>query len=349
MKVSSEKHQPIVDWMTAECAFRHIPYFCFYSERFPQNVAVTIRPDKSYLEGNLYLAEYKTLLQNITGIWYYHAGQSSLPRDLDPSYAQMVFHQTEETMKGLYLALKDKRWINPPHRERVAWHKSYQLRLAAQIGLKTPRTVITNDPQEAFAFLDDLGGQAVYKPITSLKLTDTNGNLTHLAYATLITKFDIEAQFDSIHVAPCMFQEYISPQYDLTVYVIGKYVWATAIHSQKTTEEHQLDYRKNGMWDLPYVPTLLPYKVEQMLLDMTCQMGLRMCNFDMLYTKEGEYIFLEANPTDLWAKVEDLTGFPLCTAIVDELVGVDTLASHPYIKDRSIHFRPNTTIKKLAA
>jgi hypothetical protein len=40
-------------------------------------------------------------------------------------------------------------------------------------------------------------------------------------------------------------------------------------------------------------------------------------------------------------------GFPLTTALVDELLGVDTLADHPYIKQRSLNFEPNTAIKML--
>ena len=72
-------------------------------------------------------------------------------------------------------------------------------------------------------------------------------------------------------------------------------------------------------------------------------MGLRMSNIDMILTPDGEYVFLEANPNGQWAWIEDCTGFPLTTALVDELLGIDTLASHPYIKDRSLNFLPSTS------
>jgi hypothetical protein len=53
------------------------------------------------------------------------------------------------------------------------------------------------------------------------------------------------------------------------------------------------------------------------------------------------------NPNGQWAWVEDHVGFPLTTALVNELLGVDTLSDHPYIKYRALDFEPNTAIKGL--
>lgn len=344
--LTSENHQVVADWMAAECERRAVPYLRLYTQQFPQEILVTVKPSHERLEGVIQLAEREVPIGDITGVWHYLAESSRPPSGLNPVHARLVRQESDETLKGLYLALSDRRWVNPPHREQAAY-KIYQLRLAAQIGLKTPRTVITNDPCEVLSFLHLCGGQTVYKPMHGLVLADATGLPSQVAYVTLLRQGDIESHLDSIQVAPCMFQEYIPKKLDLTVYVVGRYVWATAIESQGEAIEHKVDYRKNGLWTCPHTPVLLPAKIEQMCLEMTRRMGLRMCNFDLLFTSDGEYVFLEANPTDQWISVEDQIGFPLCTAIVDELLGVDTLANHPYIKERSLQFVPNTAFKNL--
>lgn len=347
--LTSREHQAVADWMAAECDRRQAPHLRLYTEEFPQEITLSIKPQDGRLQGFIQQADRQVSLQDISGVWYYLAGRSQPPSDLDEVSATLVRQEATETLGGLYRALGDRRWVNPPHDDRAAWYKLYQLRLAAQIGLKTPRTTITNDPEAALAFLHACGGQMVYKPMRPLMLIDSDGLPSHATYVTLITQEDIEEHLDAIRLGPCMFQEFFPKKYDLVVYVIGQYVWASAVYSQDETVEHKVDYRQNMLMGCPYAPILIPVEIEQMCLAMTRQMGLRMCKFDLVLTPDDEYVFLDANPTDQWVWIEDLVGFPLCAAIVDELLGVDTLADHPYLKARSLSFSPNTAIKELTA
>jgi glutathione synthase/RimK-type ligase-like ATP-grasp enzyme len=130
----------------------------------------------------------------------------------------------------------------------------------------------------------------------------------------------------------------------LRINVIGKYVWATAIYSQE--QEHtKLDFRHNTA-DCPHEPFLLPPKIEQMCLEIVRRLGLRMGNIDMIVTPDEKFIFLEINPNGQWVWIERMVGFPLCQALVDELLGVDTLADHPYLKNRSLIFEPSPSIHR---
>jgi hypothetical protein len=344
--LTSRDHQVVADWMAAECDLRGVPHSRLYTEEFPQKVTVTVEPG---LEGTIRLAERQVTLADVEGVWHYLPGACQPLPDLDPIPAKLVWQESETTLGGVYRSLADRRWVNWPYNAQVAWYKAYQLRLAAQVGFKTPRTIITNHPDEALAFLHACGGQMVYKPMRPIQLTDPSGLPSHQVFVTLITQADIEAHLDSIRVGPCMFQEFFLKTNDLTIYVIGERVWAAIIHSQDETVEHKVDYRQNWLRGCAYSPVLIPPQIEEMCLQMTRQMGLAMCNFDLILTPGGDYVFVDANPTDQWILIEDLVGFPLCAAIVDELLGVDTLGDHPYIRDRSLDFRPNTAIKELAA
>jgi glutathione synthase/RimK-type ligase-like ATP-grasp enzyme len=140
-----------------------------------------------------------------------------------------------------------------------------------------------------------------------------------------------------------VFQEVIRKKFDITLYVIGDYVWAAAVTPSLNGNDDgdNLDYRRNGLWSQEYTPIVLPPQVERACVQLTRQQGLRMCNIDLILTPEGEYVFLDANPTDLWVGIEHLVGFPLCAALVDVLSGTHTLADHPYLRDCSPVFRPS--------
>jgi glutathione synthase/RimK-type ligase-like ATP-grasp enzyme len=183
----------------------------------------------------------------------------------------------------------------------------------------------------------------IYKLMHPLFANDADGEALGL-YTTLITESDIEARLESVRMAPCLFQEYIPKHYELRVNVIGNYVWAAGIFSQ-AAEQTQIDYRHDTV-GCSHAPVLVPPMLERMCIRLARHLGLRMCNIDLILTPAGEYVFLEVNPNGQWAWVEDLVGFPLAAALVDELLGVDTLAEHPYLKQRSLRFTADTAIKQ---
>ena len=56
--------------------------------------------------------------------------------------------------------------MNNPHDNTRARHKLPQLRLAGTLGLRTPRTLVTNDPARASAFHTTIeGGRVVCKAL----------------------------------------------------------------------------------------------------------------------------------------------------------------------------------------
>lgn len=345
--LTSAAHKAVADWMAAECARRDTPFLCLYTEQFPQDITVVALPVAGHLAGKVRYGDRSCQWDSITGVWCYLPGVTTLDPELDSVSAQLIQQESREALYGIYRALDDRRWINSPHAEHAANYRAYQLRLASQVGFQIPATIITNHPDDAIAFLRRCNGQMVYKPISSFVLHDVEGNPTDITYVTLITDENLLEHAESIRISPCMFQELIMKRCDVTVYVIGETVWATAIDSQQQAIVNDVDYRRNGLWKSRHTPLLLPLRMEQMCREMTTRMGLRMCNFDFALTPDGTYVFLDANPTDLWAAIEALVGFPLCTAVVDALLGINTLVNHPYLKDRSLHFQPSVNAQRV--
>lgn len=333
------------DWVEAECDRRGVPYVRFCTEQFPVDVQLSIKLNRGALSGRIIAPEWDVPIEDIVGVWHRRPGEIQPHPDLDEAFHRFCLMESNSTLNGLYRALWDRRWVSPPHAVKAANHKVHQLRFAAQMGFETVPTLVTNNPDEVRTFYKACQGQMIYKTLRQVAIAYADGS-GHGIYTTKIGADDLEQHIESVRYMPCLFQQLIPKAYELRINVIGDRVWSTAIHTQE--HEHTvMDFRPNTT-DCRHTPYLLPEKLEKMCLDLTHQLGLRMSNIDLIATPDGEYVFLEINPNGQWAWIEDFVGFPLATALVDELLGVDTLANHPYIKDRALIFEPNTAIKALA-
>jgi glutathione synthase/RimK-type ligase-like ATP-grasp enzyme len=332
------------DWVEAECDKRGVPYMRFCTETFPIETMLSVHIANGEVDGLIRSPGREVPIAEITGIWYRRPGELTFDPALDETFVRFAEMEAAETLDGLYRVLWDRRWVSPPHALSAANHKIHQLRFARKLGFQTVPTLVTNDPEQALAFFHACGGAMIYKPLRQVAIAYADGNAYGI-YTTLVTQENLEEHLDTIRYIPCLFQKLIPKKYELRINVIGDRVWTTAIYTQDT-QENVLDWRPQTE-SFRHEPYLLPPTLEAKCLDLTRKLGLRMSNIDMIVTPIGEYIFLEVNPNGQWAWIEDMTGLPIATALVDELLGVDTLANHPYIKARSLHFAPMTAIKNM--
>ena len=89
----------------------------------------------------------------VNSIWWRRPQQFQLdPCIQNQSHAQFAFNESQEAIMGLWQSL-DIFWINDPARDAAAHRKAYQLKLARELGIPTPETLITNDPNAARQFI----------------------------------------------------------------------------------------------------------------------------------------------------------------------------------------------------
>ena len=229
----------------------------------------------------------------------------------DPAYREFAYSECFEAMTGLWLAV-DAFWINNPSRDADAAHKVYQLQVAQSVGLEIPATRITNDPQQARAFVKARGAEkTVYK---SFLATEQNWRETR------VLKPEELGLLDAVRLAPVIFQEYIPATVDLRVTVIDRHIFAAAIHSQNTS--YRVDYRME-MDQAQVEAHELPPDVVKGLHAFMDRLGLVYGAIDMRLTPDGRYVFLEVNPAGQWLFVEDRTGQPITETFVQLLLEQD--------------------------
>ncbi|NEA41461.1 ATP-grasp ribosomal peptide maturase [Streptomyces sp. SID11385] len=207
---------------------------------------------------------------------------------------------------GVLYALDGPLWVNHPLREGAADYKPAQLALARRLGLDVPPTLVTNDPDEARAFITE-HEQVIHKTLRSTPYERDGVQLA--GWADPVTAEEID---DSLRSAPHLFQARVRKAADVRVLVVGRRLFAVRIDSGL------LDWRRDYS-ALTYTTIDLPPALAAALRAFLECCGLESGSFDLTLDAEGRYQFLELNPNGQWGWLEGATGLPLSAAFADFL------------------------------
>lgn len=274
--------------------------------QFPQHLLLDARYDGADRSGfGLRLGDGTRLdLREFGSIWWRRPQAFCIhPEVQDPVYQAFAFSEATEAFQGLWQAL-DAFWVNHPTRDGNAHRKIYQLQVAQHAGLTIPETLVTNDPEQARAFVEEHGfNGTIYKAFT--------GTRQAWRETRLVNQEDF-AQIDSVRFAPVIFQRYIEAHVDLRITMVGDDIFPAAIHSQVSS--YKVDFRMD-MTAAPVEPHILPPEVENGLRALMEELGIVYGAVDMRLTPEGEYVFLEVNPAGQWLFIESRTGQPITDSL----------------------------------
>ncbi|MGH2429349.1 MAG: MvdC/MvdD family ATP grasp protein [Candidatus Limnocylindria bacterium] len=254
-------------------------------------------------------------LAHARSVWWRRPQVADVAAVTDFDARMFTANEWNEAVGGLWQLLP-ARWVNPPHHDEVAARKAYQLRVAAEVGLRIPRTLITSDPDRARAFIEAEGvGRTVFKTFSA----------THAIWReTRLVHSEELASLDAVRVAPVIFQEFVPADVDLRVTMVGERVFPAAIHSRGT--DYEVDFRMS-LGQARTVATELPAAVAHRLQALMTHLGLVYGAIDMRRTPEGEYVFLEVNTAGEFLFVEERTGQPISRALADWLAAPTPAAS----------------------
>jgi glutathione synthase/RimK-type ligase-like ATP-grasp enzyme len=250
-------------------------------------------------------------LSEVGAVWW----RRVRPFDLDPSITSpsaraFALSETTQAVYGMLDGL-DCPWVNPRAADDTGHHKPWQWSMAQRVGLRVPRTVVTNRPDEARRFVSDLGlGRIVFKAFLA--------SLDAWRETRLVTAEDLD-RIDLVRLAPVIFQEYVDGV-DLRITIVGDRLFPCAIDARRTS--YPFDMRM-VVGEAAVAPTELPRDVERKLLQLMRRLGLHYGAVDMRRTEAGDHFFLEVNPAGQWHFVEHRTGLPISEAIADELARLE--------------------------
>lgn len=241
----------------------------------------------------------------------------------DPDVLAFVHNEWQEAINGLWQLL-DARWMNPPAVDEVASRKALQLRVAHEVGLRTPRTLMTSDPDAARRFIAEEGvGRAIFKTFSC----------THAVWReTRLVRAEELDLLDQVRLSPVIFQEYIRGDADLRVTIVNDRIFPAAIDSRGT--DYEVDFRMS-LGQAKTEACELPRQIEERLFALMDRLGLVYGAIDLRRTPEGEHVFLEVNTGGEFLFIEDRTGQPIAQAVADWL-------AKPYTRRTSTRIAPSS-------
>ena len=243
--------------------------------------------------------------------WWRRPQPFTLHQGIASDVSNFAYTECHEAFAGLWAALGIN-WVNRPDLDEVAHHKPYQLAAAIEVGLTIPRTLITNDPEEARRLIDELGPEnTVYKTFLATE--------EHWRETRVLRPVEL-ALLERVRLAPVIFQEYVPAEFDIRVTAIGERMFAAAITAP--ADGYQLDYRMD-LAGAAYRAVELSSETEHGLRSLMTRLGLVYGAIDLRRTPEGRDVFLEVNPAGEWRFVEERTGQPVTDAMAELLIDLD--------------------------
>lgn len=182
--------------------------------------------------------------------------------------------------------------------------KPYQAQIISAY-FSIPRTLVTNDPEEALAFRAERG-RVVYKSISGAR-----------SIVQELTGEDMD-RLDRLQWCPVQFQELVEGT-DVRVHTIADgRVFATAVASDAVDYRyaHRLTDRQASLSPYP-----IPDEMAESCLLLAAALGIDFAGIDLRITGAGEVYCFEVNPSPAYSYYEAATGQPISAALACYLAG----------------------------
>ena len=193
-------------------------------------------------------------------------------------------------------------------------HKPRQLRLARQLGLSVPATLVSRSLREVAVFFDRPETPIVFKPLGALVL-DKNDSSARIVTPTEMRISDL-SEFEPDLPTPGLFQERLPARREWRAVVVGDRVLAAAV---ERTPDDAIDWRRAEGVMGAVAQRILPDPEKEAIVRLVRALGLEYAAVDLVETDRGLF-FLEANPDGTFWWLERLTGLPIADALCRRLL-----------------------------
>ncbi|MFZ6768169.1 hypothetical protein ACO0LM_13995 [Undibacterium sp. Di26W] len=260
---------------------------------------------------------YKLNGSDVNGIW---CRTSSFPAKYAPTLSSVseysrtyVSSEWRVAMSAVFASI-DAKWANKPQVISIAGNRILQMRLAPQFGLKVPAWVVASSNKE----IDEFARSLPIKEFIVKALNEGAPNDCGDVNPNTIKISDPVVQLaPDAGKIPVLLQMAISARVIIRSYVIGNKVYSAegvVDLSDPVFLDSRLDLSDKKKY--PYAVHVLPTDIETALVALARKLDLTYGAADFLLDENGDYWFLEINPSGQWAWIEKQTGLPISAEII---------------------------------
>lgn len=257
-------------------------------------------------------------LREVTAVWHRRLNfGAQLPAALDRQLRHASFGETSAAAHGMLASLNAFR-MDHVRDIRHAENKQLQLQVARELGLDTPRTLTTNDPNAVRTFAKSCESGMVTKMLSSFAIFEEGKEL--VVFTNAVKPEDLD-DLSGLSLCPATFQELLPKSLEVRATVVGHRIMSAAIDSQVSARAAH-DWRRDGLRMLQdWRPYQLPVEVEEKILRLMDHFSLNYGAIDIILTPDGQHVFLELNPSGEFFWLERAPGLPISEAIAEILLG----------------------------
>ena len=248
-------------------------------------------------------------VRQLDAIWWrrpsgrpWDPSRPGLEEVVDPQALQVVRNDCLAGFQGVLLSEFGGIWISHPDATRRAENKLLQLRVASQVGLRVPRTLVSQDPVAIRAFCS--------RQPTVVKTLAGAVGIPLVAHEVRPEILDDD---ESLRLSPAIYQERIEGCDHLRVHVFGSHIETARLRCDELDWRVHLDRTE-------VEPHALSAEVERRLRRFMQVLDLRMGVFDLKIDTQGQIIWLEVNPQGQFLFIEGMSEMKLAAACGDFLV-----------------------------
>ena len=286
------------------------------TDRFPQKVRLSTHINYGGLSHLVEDCDQSITVDEVRAVWMRKIWTPQLDENLKPQFREACARESLAALEGFLDGLGAARWVDSLPLIRQAGNKLYQLRVARSVGLRIPRTLVTNDPNQVRAFFRELEGAMVAKLLTVLSVSMEGSG--PFVYTSQVREEDL-ASAEALCHSPMVFQERIPKERELRVAFVGGTCFVGVLNSAQS-EAGQVDWRLASPEELYWERDRLPGEVVCRLQALMAELRLVYGAIDLILTPDGEYVFLEVNPTGEWGMLERDLNYPISDAIANALL-----------------------------
>jgi hypothetical protein len=297
---------------------RGAEYVWFDPADFPAQSTV----DVSYIRGGiaqilLHHADIQVDLKQVKAIWFRRPGAPRPAAEIkDRALRNWISSESAAALEGIWQTLDCLFIPGSLQNQYSAECKLHQLAVAAHLGFRIPRTLVTNRPDNLIRFFEECNGKVVSKAVMNPSVVWT-GEIYGI-HTRPVNRRDL-LSYQSISHCPSIFQEYVPKRIELRITVVGTRVFAAEIHSQDSNATRD-DWRHYDIDHTRHFKHLLPPEIEQQCIELVKLLRLTFGAIDMIITPDNQYVFLEINQNGEWTWIEDLTKLEISDSIAELLV-----------------------------
>jgi hypothetical protein len=279
---------------------------------FPEGYTIQYRWEAGELTGELSGPDWTADIAEISGVFvrYVESPGHAPMTQVRPDLAPVALAECQASVMT-FLEYFPRAVANRCNPSLSNQSKPYQSLLIRAAGLMVPETLITSEPAAARAFIDECGGDVIFKSLSSVR-----------SIVRRPTERDLE-RLPLLRECPAQFQRFV-PGDNIRVHVVADEIFAT----RAKTAAVDYRYAQQQGCSLEMEPTDLPAQVQSACLALSRSSGLLFSGVDLKETPDGEYVCFEVNPSPGFIFYERRTGQPISTALVETLRRGEPV-SHP--------------------